>query len=72
LVNMCIDLVEYARRQTPSANRDDFERALTATLDSVDLFGRYPQVAQLVSDRTRDYGGPFKENEIGTILSAAE
>lgn len=72
LVNMCIDVVEYVRRQTPASSRDDFERALAATLDSVDLFGRYPQVAQLVADGTRDYLGPFKENEIGSILSAAE
>ena len=71
-VNICIDLVEYARRQTPPGNRGDFERALAATLDSVDLLGRYPQVAQLVGDGTRDYQGPFRENEIGSILSAAE
>ena len=72
LVNVCIDLVEYVRRQTPAGSRGDFERALAATLDSIDLFGRYPHVAQLVADQTRDYRGPFAENEIGSILSAAE
>jgi hypothetical protein len=72
LINVCIDLVEYVRRQTPPGSRDDFARALAATLDSVDLFGRYPQVAQCVADGTRDYKGGFRENEIGDILSAAE
>ena len=71
MVNICIDLVEYARRQTPEGSQEDFERALTATLDSVDLFGPYPQVAQLVADGDRDFDGVFQENEIGSIISAS-
>ncbi|MCW6511233.1 hypothetical protein [Lichenifustis flavocetrariae] len=72
LVNVCIDFVEYVRRQTPPKRQDDFNRALSATLDSVDLFGRYPLVAQLVADGTRDFGGTFEENQIGAILTTGK
>ena len=72
LVNVCIDFVEYVRRQTPANRQADFNRALAATLDSVDLFGRYPLVAQLVADGTRNFGGTFEENQIGAILTTGQ
>ena len=65
LVGLCIDLVAVARRKTHPNSREALDKAIQASLKSVERFGRYPKVAELIAGEMRDYKGEFKESPAG-------
>ena len=67
LVNICIDVCEYLKRRTPDQSKASFHQALAFTLDTIDTFGLYPQVATLITQGVRDYDGPYEANAIAAL-----
>jgi hypothetical protein len=67
LVGLCIDLIAFARRKTHPDSREALDKAIQASLDTVERFGRYRKVAELIAREMRDYKGEFAESPAGIL-----